>query len=526
MPINSSHEFQVIAEIQGQNLAGLDGIIKKLSQAFAVDFASRSEQLRRGGIPVYAARTLQDAKDRAQMVRELGADCRILDPQGRIVYESSAFPSFNPASPKEFAKTRMGGFNAPSSEPKPNIKSMGANIVDRHVSTPTNVESEKSPELAVSETILGTGNQIPTPPISNHAHHKSPSSLSLNKAPQSPSHVALPTQSQNMEELDFLPPNNTDPSPFSPSVQANAPQSKPDHSSAIAFNQGITGGKEAVRALLDLDHLNSEDLMLLDGSLEEDKKSSAAPTAQGSIDSAYYNPPLEEDSLNLDVPSVLFERNRPSDVYPAIRPTNSSSPPPPNRIDSLPKIADANSYLLTSPPEEAPTIQDQPRSWTDPALISTSAPPLSSQNKMSDRTHSSTYPAVSAPSNLFSRPKEKVAGAALFSQQVPQWLLLNGWFHQRPRLRLIIGFALALGLGSIVPTIYAHSAFKSRIYPALEDLSTAKAHGAQLSQLPNYRSPEEIQEAIGDIKWRYGIYTFTLWLIATSILGFIWFKFT
>lgn len=93
-----------------------------------------------------------------------------------------------------------------------------------------------------------------------------------------------------------------------------------------------------------------------------------------------------------------------------------------------------------------------------------------------------------------------------------------------PRIRIIVGFVLALALGSIAPTCYS-SVLEKRAQPLLVDLSTAKAHGQLLMGLPHYRSPEQIQEEIDSLTSRHAAYGFIMWLLISGGLGFLWFRF-
>ena len=94
------------------------------------------------------------------------------------------------------------------------------------------------------------------------------------------------------------------------------------------------------------------------------------------------------------------------------------------------------------------------------------------------------------------------------------------------RLRIVVGVLLALGIGALGPTCYSSSVRDERIQPLLVDLSTARAHGHLLQGSASYRSPAEIEEELGRIKSRYGIYTFLMWLVVSGAVGYAWFTFT
>ncbi len=122
--------------------------------------------------------------------------------------------------------------------------------------------------------------------------------------------------------------------------------------------------------------------------------------------------------------------------------------------------------------------------------------------------------------------KRRVAGTSLLSQQRSMPRILGEWLHTKQRLRILIGFLLALGLGAIGPTCYSSSVITKRITPQLEDLSTVKAHGHILAHMPNYRSAEEIESTISSIKIRYGIFTILMWICISGIVGLLWFRLT
>lgn len=95
-----------------------------------------------------------------------------------------------------------------------------------------------------------------------------------------------------------------------------------------------------------------------------------------------------------------------------------------------------------------------------------------------------------------------------------------------PRVRILIGFALALGLGAVVPTCYSEGVYEERIQPLLKDLSTARAHGELMKDSEGYRSPAEITRQIDSVKTRYGINTFLMWMIIAGGLGAGWYYLT
>ncbi|MCA9666853.1 MAG: hypothetical protein KC503_14735 [Myxococcales bacterium] len=106
------------------------------------------------------------------------------------------------------------------------------------------------------------------------------------------------------------------------------------------------------------------------------------------------------------------------------------------------------------------------------------------------------------------------------------FLLLGGKLRQRPLLRVGVGFALALILGSIAPLFHASSVMSNKVRPQLKELSRARAYSSLLRDRPGYRPPDEIEKAVSSMRWRHGIYTLLIWFGATTLLGAAWFRFT
>jgi hypothetical protein len=125
------------------------------------------------------------------------------------------------------------------------------------------------------------------------------------------------------------------------------------------------------------------------------------------------------------------------------------------------------------------------------------------------------------------QPRRGIAsGSALRRPSVSLLDTARDYLAAWPRLRILIGFTLALGLGAVVPTCYSESVYTERIKPLLKDLSTAKAHGHLMKGSEGYRSPAEITRQIDSVKTRYGIYAFLMWMLIAGGLGFGWYYLT
>jgi hypothetical protein len=240
---------------------------------------------------------------------------------------------------------------------------------------------------------------------------------------------------------------------------------------------------------VDLEALETGDLVLLDGSREEAPAPAAPAVASDEPASMAFAPPAsEEEALELDGES---QRDPVSDAPPR------EDPPP---VEEELALAAGLPVSPPPPPPPLPGLAGVPRepeaSWIVP-----------------DR------PAGSSTA-------ERTTGASFLRLPEPSFTLLDGWFRTRPRLRILVGFVLALGLGAIIPSCHARSVVASRIRPQLEDLSTAKVYGHIFSQLPNYRTPEQIEQTISDIKTRSSVFTFIMWLVLSSMVALAWFRFS
>jgi hypothetical protein len=239
-----------------------------------------------------------------------------------------------------------------------------------------------------------------------------------------------------------------------------------------------------------LGSLDADNLVLLDGSVEEHAASPAVP-AGVSASVPEFAPPAEDESLELD---DSFKQHKPG--------------------------------VATLAPELAaePAAADEPEQEMDWEPVEGEGEPGPALGQDIVRPKPPPAPASGA---RISGEHARVGGARIAQRRTGSPLeLLADFAAKWPRLRIVIGFALALGLGAIAPTCYSQGVYDSQIQPLLVDLSTAKAHGQLLVGTPGYRSPEEIDEDISRVQARYGVYAFFLWLIPGGVLGFLWFHFT
>ena len=104
-------------------------------------------------------------------------------------------------------------------------------------------------------------------------------------------------------------------------------------------------------------------------------------------------------------------------------------------------------------------------------------------------------------------------------------VMFGGWFRQRPRLRIVIGFLLALGLGSVVPAVQASGAFKARVKPLMVELSTARANETRAVKTPGIPSSRSVAEKLDNSKTENFAYTLAIWLGCFLGIAVLWFKF-
>lgn len=146
-------------------------------------------------------------------------------------------------------------------------------------------------------------------------------------------------------------------------------------------------------------------------------------------------------------------------------------------------------------------------------------------------------PADLAPSNLMVpeeveeqpafRASRRAAPAQARFKAIPRWVLFDGLLRKQwPRLRIIVGFVLALVFGSIWPACHASSVITRHVEPARKELSRAKAHGHLLAEQRSFRSANAIESYIGSLKRRHAGYGVVMWLVCGGAVGFAWFRFT
>ena len=104
-------------------------------------------------------------------------------------------------------------------------------------------------------------------------------------------------------------------------------------------------------------------------------------------------------------------------------------------------------------------------------------------------------------------------------------VMFGGFFRDRPRLRILVGFLLALGLGSIVPAVHASGAFTQQVKPLLSELSTARANEKQDEKAPFIPSSRSVEEKLDTKKTENFAYTLAIWVGCFIGIAILWFRF-
>jgi len=115
------------------------------------------------------------------------------------------------------------------------------------------------------------------------------------------------------------------------------------------------------------------------------------------------------------------------------------------------------------------------------------------------------------------------AGSA---RKAPPLTLLGGRLRDFPRLRISLGFVVALALSSVVPLCHTGTVMQDRVTPLRSDLSTFRASGPRLVRPADYRPPQQVEAEIASVKLRHGAFAMLIWVALSSGLLFLWFRFT
>lgn len=249
-----------------------------------------------------------------------------------------------------------------------------------------------------------------------------------------------------------------------------------------------------------LDGLNAGSLMLLDGTIEQKAPpppplqavvSPSAPRPAGDAAAGgAFAPPAPDPSFLPDSANDSLELDT---SYSEQAVTGPIAPETLARVDAATEAREAVPDTPPPPPvlvPEEPPVEPEPRS--------------------------------TGRRDWFQPPLPRAGRSARRRAQV---LLLHGRLRAHARLRVAIGFAVAILLGSVLPMCHAGSVMNSRVHTLRVELSTARARGS-VRRASGFQSVEQIEQRISSVKTRSGIVTFLIWLSSSGLLLFLWFRFT
>lgn len=487
-------QYRVVARVDGCDAETFDNIGATLSRTFRLDAVEVTSKLGADGVVVCQAASYEEARVYAKRVRDMGADSLVLDPTGKIVEQTGSPQKRNrPSEPALDMRTMMGGFRAP--------------------------DAEGDLELGFDHS----GSPAPPPrPLEELPPLDAPDGDLISLDGDSSQGASLPA-------LDMLPAADLPLDDTAPS----APHA------AAAKSPGMFGA---------LDQLDADNLVLLDGSTEE--RDDSTPLSVEYAGGAAAAPAQPEQPPSSGAPS-----SEGPTFGGAEGPTFGGADlgdqfaPPDSEEEALELDTDykapgegvgAQGVGAQGVGAQAVGAQDDQATAEAAAEAEAPAPPT-------PRGEAEWIPAEDGErgpqlDSLKAKPPPQAPPAAPLARRTTGEHLKPGWraavarshsplelpvelFRFYPRLRVIVGFALALGIGAIAPTCYAGGVVDKKIQPLLLDLSTARAHGHLMVGTPGYRSPEQIEETIGGIKTRHGTYAVLMWLAVSGVIGFLWFRF-
>ncbi|MBK8481265.1 MAG: hypothetical protein IPL40_08830 [Proteobacteria bacterium] len=112
------------------------------------------------------------------------------------------------------------------------------------------------------------------------------------------------------------------------------------------------------------------------------------------------------------------------------------------------------------------------------------------------------------------------------ARKAPPLTLLGGRLRDYPRVRISLGFTLALLLSSFAPLCHSGSVMQDRVASLRSDLATFRAQGQRLVRPADYRPPQQVEDEILSVKLRHGAFALLIWVAMSSGLLFLWFRFT
>ena len=551
-----SDQFQVVAATAGRERAIVLHLAEEIGQVFGVDLSGLIDALSDTGVCVQTADTMAEARRLAARITAIGADYRILDASGEEVDSQDATPPrIEARGPATGSRTMMGGFSAPelmemaaaekrAKEAAGGDKlelddgggfaaknaTIGEGAVGLGAAPKGNLELEDDGGFAAKNATIGEGAVGLGAAPKGNLELEDDGGFAAKNATIGEGAVGLGAAPKGNLELDdgggFAAKDSTiAEGAVGLGDAAQQPKGEIELDGPGGFAaQGSTIGEGAMdigagddklelsgpggfaapasmKDGFDLDALDAESLVMLDGSSDSLGMSTGEPAKKPVVaeqpppkvlDDASFRPP--DDSLETDSPLELEE----------------PAPPP------KPTTAEAGAPEPGAP--GASVDDDGELEWV---------PADRKEAQAAAEVSKSAEIAAPADSGISQSGPVAVERPRPSARRAPTGpLFLGGKLRRWPRARVALGFLLGIGLSSILPMCHASSVRSDRIGPLLVDLSTAKAHGAIMSTIPGYQPPEQIQGNIKSIQRRHVFYGVLLWSALAALLLFLWFRFT
>ena len=521
-----SETYQVVAATPGRDEATVLRLVDAIGARFSVDLSSLIEALSDTGVGVASASSLVEARALGADLVTMGADYRVLDEHGEEVdageVQALVVESRRPSTG---SRTMMGGFSAPElmemAAAKRKAKEAGFEHADGGFAAGNSTFAEGARDLGAA----AKAGELELDGPGGFAHERSTIGAGA---------VDVDAAKEREIELD-------EEGGFA-SADARIAEGAVDVGSTkereIEFDDG--GGFAAPDSIVGVGAVGlGKATAQPEGEIELDGPGGFADE-RSTIGDGAVEVAVPEQALELDGPGgyavpakgfdldaldmdalVMLDGSSDKHVAVGAKPTPATSP-----VKSKARVLDDSSFL---PPEQAGGIES-PLELEETLPAPPKPPPPASDSELEwtpaeeVRADATAPPAEADAPTAAPRPSRPRRAPVRSMPTGP--LFLGGKLRRWPLARVAVGFVLALGLSSMLPMCHARSVRNERIEPLRVDLSTAKAHGSLLASTPGYRTPAQIESSIDSIRTRHGIYTVMMWSALAALLLFLWFRFT
>ena len=109
----------------------------------------------------------------------------------------------------------------------------------------------------------------------------------------------------------------------------------------------------------------------------------------------------------------------------------------------------------------------------------------------------------------------------------PRYVLFGGGLRRRPRLRIVVGFLLALGLSSLVPMAYADRVINEQFAPLCKELTSSLRNELRppVRRIAGLRASQQVRASLDALRWRQFLITLGVWGCCFLTLCLLWFRF-